>query len=87
MSSETGSISNKGNMRLGAGGSASRIPPDVVLRRIARLADGWCPSFLPDDEGRRAVALVQSLAAAAGRDPAALVLSQPNCWQDRDGEA
>ena len=73
---------------LGVSSASSRMPPDVVLRRIARLADGWCPSFPPDDEGRRTVALVQSYAAAAGRDPATLGLEgrlgvggkQPEEW-------
>ena len=73
---------------LGAGGPLSPVPPEVVLRRVARLADGWCPSFSPDDEGRRAVALVQGYAMEAGRDPSTLGLEgrlavggkQPEEW-------
>ena len=33
---------------LGTGGP---MPADVVLRRVARLADGWCPAIRPDEEG------------------------------------
>jgi probable F420-dependent oxidoreductase len=55
---------------LGAGGSASPIPVEPVLRRIARLADGWFPSFLPNAEGRAAVERVRTYAREAGRDPA-----------------
>ncbi len=70
---------------LGTGGP---MPADVVLRRVARLADGWCPAIRPDEEGRQAVNLVQSYAEAAGRDPAALGLEgrlsvggqQPDDW-------
>jgi probable F420-dependent oxidoreductase len=73
---------------LGAGGGASPIPPDVVLRRIARLADGWCPSFLPDDVGRQTVERIRTYAKQAGRDPASLGLEgrlrvggkQPENW-------
>jgi len=60
---------------LGAGSGASPVPPDAVLRRVGRLADGWCPSFLPDDEGRRAVETVRSYASEAGRDPATVSVS------------
>jgi probable F420-dependent oxidoreductase len=74
----------------GAGGSASPAPLERVLRRIARLADGWFPSFLPDDEGRALIARVRGYAAELGRDPAALGLEgrvriagkQPEDWAD-----
>ena len=56
---------------LGTGGP---MPADVILRRIGRLADGWCPAIQPDEEGRRAVTLVQSYTVAAGRDPSAVGL-------------
>ncbi len=45
---------------------------DPVLRRIARLADGWLPELPPDDNARRAVARLHTYARAAGRDPAAI---------------
>ena len=54
---------------LGAGGSASPIPVERVLRRIGRMSDGWFPSFPPSDEGREAVARVRQYAVDAGRDP------------------
>ena len=46
------------------GGSA-----DQVLRRIARMGDGWFPLFPPDDEGRGAVERMRGYARDAGRDP------------------
>ncbi len=54
---------------LGAGGSASPIPVERVLRRIGRMSDGWFPSFAPGPEGRAAVERVRSYAVEAGRDP------------------
>ena len=59
-----------------------------MLRRVARLADGWCPNFLPDEEGRRAVEQVHAYAEAAGRDPSSIGLEgrlkidgkQPEDW-------
>src|SRR6266567_5973620 len=41
---------------LGAGGRLNPIPPEPVMRRIARLADGWFPLFPPNDAGREAIA-------------------------------
>lgn len=46
------------------GGSADR-----VLRRIARLGDGWIPLFPPDDKCRAAIEKLRSYAREAGRDP------------------
>ncbi len=54
---------------LGAGGSASPIPVERVLRRIGRMSDGWFPSFAPGPGGRAAVERVRSYAVEAGRDP------------------
>ena len=73
---------------LGAGSAALPTPPDAVLRRVARIADGWCPNFLPDEEGRRAVEQVHAYARAAGRDPSSIGLEgrlkiggkQPEDW-------
>ena len=67
---------------LGGGSSA------VVLRRIARLADGWCPNFLPDPEGAGLLEKVRGYMRNAGRDPAELGLEgririagkQPEDW-------
>ena len=62
--------------------------PEAVLRRIARIADGWCPNFLPFEEGRQLVAQVQDYAKEAGRDPSTVGLEgrlviagkQPEDW-------
>ena len=42
---------------------------DGVLRRIARLGDGWMPQLAPDDEGRAMVERFRGFVAEAGRDP------------------
>lgn len=56
----------------GMGRKIAPIPPDVVLRRVGRLADGWLPIFGPDAEGRKAVQTMEEAAREAGRDPAAI---------------
>ena len=43
---------------------------DRVLRRIARLGDGWMPQLAPDDEGRAALERFRGFIAEADRDPA-----------------
>lgn len=53
----------------GMGRSFAPIPPDAVLRRCGRLADGWLPIFKPDAEGREAVNKMEAAAREAGRDP------------------
>ena len=50
------------------------MPPEAALRRIARLADGWSPTFAPDTHGQSLVARVHQYARDAGRDPATLPL-------------
>src|ERR671923_859864 len=57
---------------IGAGRSAQPIPPEVALRRIGRLADGWFPMFSPGDAGREALARMHGYAREAGRDPATI---------------
>ena len=57
---------------IGAGRRLNPVPTDRVLRRVARLSDGWFPQFHPDDAGRAAVARVQELAREAGRDPSSI---------------
>jgi len=42
---------------------------DVVIRRAARLADGWMPHLRPGAEGQAAVDRLRALVAEAGRDP------------------
>lgn len=58
----------------GMGRSIKPIPPDAVLERCGRLADGWLPIFQPDAEGRAAVDKMENAARAAGRDPSKIVM-------------
>src|SRR6266850_41669 len=44
---------------------------DVVVRRAARLADGWMPHFRPGAEAQAVVDRLHGLVREAGRDPAA----------------
>ncbi|TMD59863.1 MAG: LLM class F420-dependent oxidoreductase [Chloroflexi bacterium] len=46
------------------GGSA-----DVLLRRIARIGDGWFPQGKPDDQMREVLERLISYVTEAGRDP------------------
>lgn len=43
---------------------------DPVLRRIARLADGWMPNFEPDDFGRQTIETLHRYCRECDRDPA-----------------
>jgi len=43
---------------------------EPVLRRAARLADGWFPQFAPDQAARETVARLHGYLRAEGRDPA-----------------
>ena len=54
----------------GAGGTAGPVPRDVVLRRIARMGDGWFPSFGPDATARAVLDKMRTYIAEAGRQPA-----------------
>ncbi len=42
---------------------------DVLLRRVARLGDGWLPQGRPNDQMRATVEQLRSYSAEAGRDP------------------
>jgi probable F420-dependent oxidoreductase len=42
---------------------------DGVLRRIAKLGDGWLPQTQPDDNGRALVEKFRNFVAEAGREP------------------
>ena len=59
---------------LGVGSPAAPIPPDVALRRVARIADGWCPNFGPDESGYALQEKVHGYMAEYGRDPSELGL-------------
>ena len=71
---------------IGAGGRLSPIPSDRVLRRIARLADGWFPQFNPDESGRKTVARLQDYTRQAGRNPATLGMEARINFSDGDPE-
>jgi probable F420-dependent oxidoreductase len=49
------------------GGSA-----DVLLRRTARLADGWFPQGQPNDQMRQTIEGLHSYIREAGRDPSSI---------------
>jgi probable F420-dependent oxidoreductase len=76
---------------MGAGGRLSPVPTERVLRRIARLADGWFPQFPPDETGREAVARVREYAREEGRDPSVIGMEariniadgNPEFWVER----
>ena len=61
---------------MGAGRTENPVPPDVVLNRIGRLADGWCPLFriaegarTLDQAATDCIAKVRASAVQAKRDP------------------
>ncbi|MGE0741174.1 MAG: LLM class F420-dependent oxidoreductase [Hyphomonadaceae bacterium] len=58
----------------GMGRAIAPIPPDAVLERCGRLADGWLPIFKPDAEGRAAVDKMERAAREAGRDPSKIIM-------------
>ncbi len=45
---------------------------DALLRRTARMADGWFPQIKPDEAARDAVEHLRRYAEEAGRDPGAI---------------
>ena len=42
---------------------------EPVIKRIARMADGWFPQFRPDERGRETLQRLHDYASEAGRDP------------------
>ncbi|MYC29864.1 MAG: LLM class F420-dependent oxidoreductase [Chloroflexi bacterium] len=75
---------------LGAGSSASPLPPEPVLRRIATISDGWFPNFEPQQPGREAIDKLRELVRASGRDESTVGIEgrirmedkQPEDWVD-----
>jgi probable F420-dependent oxidoreductase len=59
---------------LGVGGRQTSRPPDAVLRRVGRLADGWCPNIPLNEDGQAIVAQVHQYAKEVGREPSELPL-------------
>jgi probable F420-dependent oxidoreductase len=47
---------------------------DVLLRRLARLADGWMPLLPPGEDAETAVARLRAVLKEEGRDPGAFGL-------------
>ena len=45
---------------------------EPLLRRVARMGDGWFPLFRPDDAGRSTVETMRQYAREEGRDPASI---------------
>jgi probable F420-dependent oxidoreductase len=76
---------------MGAGGRLNPVPSDRVLRRVARLADGWFPQFLPDETGGATITKMRAFAKTAGRDPSSIGMEarinitdgDPEVWQER----
>ncbi len=75
---------------LGAGSSASPLPPEPVLHRIATISDGWFPNFEPQQPGREAIAKLREYVRASGRDESEVGIEgriridnkQPEDWVD-----
>ena len=59
---------------------------DAVVRRIARIGDGWIPFFAPDEKGRAAVAKLHDYAREAGRDPADIGIERMLLLHDTPSE-
>lgn len=47
---------------------------EVVLQRVARLADGWTAFRAPDDTMQQALGRLNAYTLAAGRDPASIAI-------------
>ena len=71
---------------MGAGGRANPAPTDRVLRRIARLADGWFPQIPPVPESEAMLARLAEYAREAGRDPASIQMEARISVRDGDPE-
>ena len=74
---------------MGAGARANPVPTDRVLRRVARLADGWFPQMQPGDDAKATVERLKKFAVDAGRDAAEIGMEarinladgDPEYWQ------
>ena len=76
---------------MGAGARANPVPSDRVLRRVARLADGWFPQMQPTNDARTTVERLKRFADEAGRDAAEIGMEprinlgdgDPEFWQEQ----
>ena len=76
---------------MGAGARANPVPTDPVLRRVARLADGWFPQMQPTNDARSTVERLKKFADEAGRDAAEIGMEprinlgdgDPEFWQEQ----
>ena len=76
---------------MGAGARANPVPTDRVLRRVARLADGWFPQMQPGDDAQATVERLKVFAEEAGRDSASIGMEprinladgDPEFWQEQ----
>jgi len=76
---------------IGAGGRENPVPSDPVLKRIARLADGWFPQMSPEKDGSATMAKLAEYAQEAGRDPSSIEMEarinsgdgDPEFWQEQ----
>jgi probable F420-dependent oxidoreductase len=57
---------------IGIGRGVNNDPPEQVLRRVARISDGWFPMISPDEAGQQVIARVHDYAREAGRDPSSI---------------
>jgi probable F420-dependent oxidoreductase len=57
---------------------------DALLRRTARLGDGWFPQGYPNDQMRETIERLRSYTREAGRDPAALGIEARLSARDGD---
>jgi len=76
---------------MGAGARANPVPNDRVLRRVARLADGWFPQMQPGDDAKATVERLKVFAQEAGRDAENIGMEprinladgDPEFWQEQ----
>ena len=76
---------------MGAGARANPVPTDRVLRRVARLAEGWFPQMQPTNDARSTVERLKKFADEAGRDAAEIGMEprinlgdgDPEFWQEQ----
>jgi probable F420-dependent oxidoreductase len=76
---------------MGAGARANPVPTDRVLRRVARLADGWFPQMQPGDDAKATVERLNVFASEAGRDAGKIGMEarinlsdgDPEFWQEQ----